>query len=108
MQGLDSAGKAEEDETLLHSASQVGSLPALCAASRELLAHGLQQWWPFIDTWEHICVADAEICTNTHAHAAQRVDETLVGDLDLGAACNLVMGASHHRSSSSSSVQLLH
>lgn len=108
MQGLDSAGKAENDETLLHSASQVGSLLAFCAASCELLAHGLQQWWAFIDTWKHVCVADAGICTNTRAHAVQRVDRTLVGDLDLGKACNLVMGASHHRASSSSSTQLVY
>ena len=108
MQGLDSAGEAEEDEALLHSASQVGHCLAFSAASCELLAHGLQQWWAFIDTWEHVGVADAEICSHTHAQAAQRVDETLVGDLDLGAACDLAMGASHHRSSSSSSAQLVY
>jgi hypothetical protein len=56
MQGLDSAGKAEEDASLQHSASQVWPLLAICAASRELSAHGLQQWWAFIDTWDHTCV----------------------------------------------------
>lgn len=56
MQGLDSAGKAEEDASLQHSASQVWSLLAICAASHELSAHGLQQWWAFIVTWEHTCV----------------------------------------------------
>ena len=44
MQGLDSAGKAEEDASLQHSASQVWSLLAICAASHELHMHGLQQW----------------------------------------------------------------